>query len=99
MKPWPEIGIILTAIVIGVLAQELPPPPDPPPGPLTPEEMGLEPPDFPATYIWTNTVYVIPEDTVIRFQTRDDLMTNVWYDATIIRTKKQVGFYRIVIGH
>ena len=41
--------------------------------------------------------YMIPEDTVIRFQTRDSLTSTNWYYATVIRSKKRTGFFRIVI--
>lgn len=99
MKNWKSsIGVcFLGAVFVIGQTNNLPPLPpagDPPPtgslagDPLTPVQMGLEPPTVPA---------ITPAVATIRFQARESLENGQWFDEAVIHTKKGNGFYRIVI--
>lgn len=50
----------------------------------------------PGAIFVTNTVYVIPSNTVIRIQVSDDLTKDDWYEPVVFKSKTQYKHFRVL---
>jgi len=54
------------------------------------------PPGYFETVYITNTVHIIPSNTVIRIQVRDSLTSGEWYEPIVIKSRTPSKFFRIL---
>ena len=44
----------------------------------------------------TNTVYIIPSNTIIRIQVRDSLASGDWFEPVVFKSRTDYKFFRVI---